>query len=156
MRHSIFVDDFRYKSNHKPQLFALTLDIFHVFFCPQRERPYHIADKENSRRSHSRRMLHMSLIEKLKLPRLSIGGLKYFFVKKKYRKHVINRIPGAFSQMSHRGTSLGSASPTRTCRLASLLHICTCHTNYISQTYFIWLRLASTLWIGNLELVTKN
>lgn len=33
------------------------------------------------------------------------------------------RIPGAFSHMSHCGTSLGSASPTRTCRLASLLHI---------------------------------
>lgn len=32
------------------------------------------------------------------------------------------KIPGAFSQMSQCGTSEGSASPTLTCLLASLLH----------------------------------
>jgi len=32
-------------------------------------------------------------------------------------------LPGAFSQMSQRGTSLGLARPTLTCRLASLLHM---------------------------------
>ena len=31
--------------------------------------------------------------------------------------------PGAFSHISQRGTSLGSANPTLTCLLASLLHM---------------------------------
>lgn len=42
-------------------------------------------------------------------------------VLKQNRSH----IPGAFSQISQQGALLGSAKPTRTCRLASLLHICT-------------------------------
>ena len=41
-------------------------------------------------------------------------------------KHTENSIPGAFSHMSQRGTLEGSASPTRTCLLASLLHKWTC------------------------------
>lgn len=45
----------------------------------------------------------------------------------------LDMIPGAFSHISQRGTSLGSASPTRTCLLASLLHICTCDSSQISQ-----------------------
>lgn len=32
-------------------------------------------------------------------------------------------IPGAFSHMSQRGTSIGVASPTLKCLLASLLHL---------------------------------
>lgn len=34
-------------------------------------------------------------------------------------------IPGAFSHMSQLGALLGSAKPTRRCRLASLLHLWT-------------------------------
>lgn len=56
--------------------------------------------------------------------------------------------------MSHRGTSLGSASPTRTCRLASLLHICTYHfRSYEPNKLYL---VAISLWIINLDLVLRR
>lgn len=98
----------------------------------------------------------MSFHGRTELQRLLYWWFRRFLLNMKSIKSIIDCIPGALSQMSHRGTSLGSASPTRTCRLASLLHICTCHTNYLSQTYFTQLQLASTLWIGNLDLASKK
>lgn len=49
-----------------------------------------------------------------------------------------NFLPGAFSHMSQRGTSLGLARPTLTCLLASLLHMWTCHLQNINL-WPIWL-----------------
>lgn len=53
-------------------------------------------------------------------------SLECTILQKRYEYH---SVPGAFSHMSQRGTSVGSARPTRTCLLASLLHIWICSSN---------------------------
>lgn len=122
--------------NHQPQPSASAGDIFHGFVYPQHVQSYHIASKANFRLSHSKRKLHPvpRIKEKfssvlLVAEKAELVQFNSFSSRKTAPCYIITCIPGAFSHMSQRGTSLGSASPTRTCRLASLLHMWTCHSN---------------------------
>ena len=118
----------------KPQFSASKGDICHGFFYHQHALSYHIASRANYHLSRSKRKLHVHFKRRGEIP------LKNFKnpcpVKKKKCQQRQDCIPGAFSHMSHRGTSLGSASPTRTCRLASLLHIWTCNSSTKNRNPF--------------------
>lgn len=102
------------EANSKPQSSVLAIESACEFSCRQHEQPCRIVDKEKYRLSHSKRRLYK---KKKKTPRKK--------KKLSFTKHESGSIPGAFSHMSQLGALLGSAKPTRTCRLASLLHIWT-------------------------------
>ena len=118
-----------------PQLFAWTEDIFHAFFYLQHEQSYHTANKGNFHLSRNRRKLHPDWKSK--------------HISNKHHKNTTrtergNCVPGAFSHMSHRGTSLGLARPTLTCLLASLLHMWTCKLQKINLRPIGWNMLTRT------------
>jgi hypothetical protein len=111
-------------SSYKPQLSASIEDIFHAFFYLQHEQSCHIANTGYSHLPRSKRKLHtFSQNENQKLEFLLQNTIWKINSKVKKKKKKETCIPGAFSHMSQRGTSLGLARPTRTCRLASLLHM---------------------------------
>jgi len=118
--------------NYKPQLSASIEDIFHAFFYHQHEQSCHIANTGNSHLPHSKRKLHICHQKENHKLEILLPNTKGIFLKNinsKVKSKKETCIPGAFSHMSQRGTSLGFARPTRTCRLASLLHMWTCHSH---------------------------
>lgn len=105
----------------QPQLSALVEGIFHAFFCLRHEQSYRIADKARFHLPRNKRKLYKQFNKNVvRLNVLSRKQRGYTQLNSK------ERVPGAFSHMSQRGTSLGLARPTLICRLASLLHMCTC------------------------------
>lgn len=126
---------------NKPQLSVWIGDIFYAFFYLQHGQPYHIVNRENFHLPHSKRTLdawfkgkNMSFMTPSQNLKNQKHNVLYRWNKRKAKHDETEKqkcIPGAFSHISQRGTSMGSARPTLTCRLASLLHKWTCIPIYI-------------------------